>query len=495
MLAPFSVWIRRLALGAATAWSLIAQAQPPVHVVILEPLVVVDTQGAEVRQSDVLYRRAPQPEKYLGWLRNASAERAFALYRSAWDIARPGKGTPDYYIALVKGGNHAAVGFRVREGDHTVNHSRQPYILLDAEQSRFEDTLLHETGHMAMALLAGGRQLQGSSMAAIPHTTAALTDRNTAFSEGWAIHLETLQAHLTRDAAARRRFHREAVIFSDGPLRSAEYFRQSADLASYAQSLARYLEVRENNYAFESAYQGPDYLRVQLEKARDFATPRDANQLLQSEGYYASFFFLWAVRGAQLPPESVVAEREAKMMRAMQAALQAEGVEQPRPWLPLLVREYFKLFPNEKALMADTLNDTSHGVFVDAAAVEVWRQHYMAALRLDVANLNAAGINAARKRWREAVLADPAVLLARLGPEVHCALNGAKVKLEALGEEMPVEFDVNTVQAAVLRLIPGITEAEIAKWVGERSRRPFTDAADFQARAVAGAAAMAHLKF
>jgi hypothetical protein len=259
------VWIRTAVLCAAGAWSLSGAPATPVNVVILEPLVVVDTQGAEVQQSDVLYRRTTETERYLTWLKNAPAERAFALYRAAWEITHPDGGTPDYYIALVKGGNHAAVGFRVREGERTVNHPNQPYILLDAEQSRFEDTLLHETGHMAMALLAGGRQLQGVSMAAIPHTTAALTDRNTAFSEGWAIHLETLQAHLTRDAGARRRFHREAILFADAPMRMAEYFRQSADLASYSQSLARYLEVRENNYAFESAFQGPDYLRVQLE--------------------------------------------------------------------------------------------------------------------------------------------------------------------------------------------------------------------------------------
>src|SRR6185369_10471704 len=178
------------------------------------------------------------------------AARAFRLYRMAYEIARPGHGTPDYYVALVKGGNHAAVGFRLIENGKSKPYTGQPYILLDDDPSRFDLTLLHETGHMAMALLAGGKQLEGETMSGIPHSTASLSDRNTAYSEGYAIHLETLEAHVARDPAIHQRFHRERIQFGDGPMRTSEYFHQSADLATYSQSLARYLEVRENNFAF-----------------------------------------------------------------------------------------------------------------------------------------------------------------------------------------------------------------------------------------------------
>jgi hypothetical protein len=201
------------------------------------------------------------------------------------------------------------------------------------------------------------------------------------------------------------------------------------------------------------------------------------------------------VRGPDVPAEGLVAEREARMMKAMQAAFRSEGTERSKPWLPLLVREYFKLYPDEKAQLAEAINDTSHGVFVDAGAADLWRRHYFAALRLDVANLNVAAINAARHKWRDAVLADPSVLLTRVGPEVHCSLTGAKVRLEALGEEMQVGFDVNTVQAAVLRMIPGISEAGIARWLSERSRKPFADAADFRARSGVRAEELARLAF
>jgi len=489
------MWYRARGLAALLFAAGAAWCQSPVNIVFLEPVRAVNTNGAEVGGGMLEYRRVTDSARYLAWTRNAYAARAFRLYRMAYEIARPGRGVPDYYIALVKGGNHAAVGFRLHETLKTKDYAGQPYILLDADPTRFEVTLLHETGHMAMALLAGGRQLEGETMSGIPHSTASLSDRNTAYSEGYAIHLETLEAHVAREPAIRQRYHREQVQFGDGPMRTAEYFHHSADLGTYSQSLARYLEVRENNFAFESAFQGPDYLRVQLEKARDFATVRDANQLLQSEGYYASFFFLWVVRGEGVPDDRSLDEREGQLMRAMQATFAAAGNTRQQPWLPLLVREYMKLFPAEKQAIVDALNDTSHGVFVDSAAAAMWRQQYLASLRLDIAKMDPAEINAARKRWRTLVMADPDVLLSRIGPQVYCEIIGPKIKLEAFPGDLRVEVDANTVQAGIMRLIPGITEEEIAKWLAERTRKPFTAGEDFRSRGIVSPERLKALNF
>jgi len=43
--------------------------------------------------------------------------------------------------------------------------------------------------HVAVDMLAGGQRLGGLEVASIPHSTAALSDRTTALSEGYAIHL------------------------------------------------------------------------------------------------------------------------------------------------------------------------------------------------------------------------------------------------------------------------------------------------------------------
>ena len=383
----------------------------------------------------------------------------------------------------------------MQDGEKVEEHLKQAYILLDAQPYRFEVTLLHETGHVVMAMLAGGRLLNGQDLSSIPHTTAALSSRATAFSEGYAIHLETLAAHLNRVASTRQRFHRELVLFGDGPYQATEYFHQSIDLASFSQNVARYLEVRDNNFAFEPAYQGPDYLRVQMEKARDFASLRNADQLLQSEGFYASFFFLWVVRGTSVPAETVIEERELQVLVAMHAMFGADDWEPSSPWLPRFITTYMKQFPEQKAAMADAINDLSHGVFVDADAARLWKEHYLATLSLDQNNMNLAAITAARKRWRDAVVADPQVLYSQLGPEIACTVPGTKVRLVAFGEASPVLFDLNTAPAGILRLVPGITESEVAGWIEQRGKKPFASAEDFKARAGLRPGTLAALKF
>ncbi len=456
-------------------------AQQLADPIFLEPEGKIDARGAEIRQNMPIYRRAADPGRYAGWLRNEYAERAFRLYRAAWEMSHSEGGNRAYYIALVPGGNHAAVGFRLRTDNGIEEHANEPYILLDADPSRFDMTLLHETGHMITAMLAGGRQLGGEAMAAIPHSTAALSDRNTAFSEGYAIHLETLQAHLGRSPSARQQYHRELIQFGvDVPYRGSEYFQHAADLTSYSQNLARYAEVRDNNFAFESAFQGPDYLRVQLEKSRDFATLRDPNQLLQSEGFYGSFFFLFVTRGA-LPGEAVIEDRERQLMQSMKAML-AAGTGGAQPWLLKLAIAHMREFPEQKAELIDVLNDLSHGVFVDPGAAAMWRAHYLAALRLDLAGLKRDAINTARKGWREQVLNNPEVLYSRVGPEIACTVPAVKVRLAAFGEESPLLFDLNTVQAGVMRLIPGIGEAEVSAWLEARSKKPFESVGDFRVR-------------
>jgi hypothetical protein len=471
-----------------------ARAQEIVKPVFLEPAEKIDTQGAEIEIRNPLLRPVADDSRYVPWLNNESARRAFRLYRAAYDIVHPEGGTPAFYIALVPGGNHAATGFRLHMPNGVVEHKDQPYILLDAEQFRFDTTLLHETGHMAMALVAGARPSEVRSMASIPHSTAALSDRSTAFREGYAIHLETLQAHVGLDPWMNQRYRHGQILFGSNLYQASEYFREAADLATYSQTVARYGEVRDNHYSFDSAFQGPDYLRVQLEKARDFSTVRDANQLLQSEGFYASFFFQLTARGEQPPDEATITRREAQTLMALHGAF-ARVKDANAPWLLEFVVQFMKQFPDDRTTVVDALNELSHGVFVDAGAAALWKDHYFAALHLDMAHLNRDGIAAARKRWHDMVLADPSVLFSRLGPEIRCTVPGTHVRIAAFENDEPLTFDLNTVPPGILRIIPGIAETEITAWLTERARQPFTDPDDFRARGFLRAASLARLTF
>jgi hypothetical protein len=488
--------MKTIICSLATLASFAALAKEPLaHVVFLEPDGKVDSNRSEIREVMPVYRLATNREKYALWMKNESAERALRLYRQALLVAPPGVASSNYYVALVPGGNHAAVGFRIEDRGRTNEFARQPYILLGPEEESFQTTLLHETGHMIMALLAGGKQLDGDELTSIPHSTAALSDRATAFSEGWAIHLETLAAHLARSPALRRQYHREAVQFTGVPWKESEYFRHSADLTSYSQNLARYSDIRDNNFAFDSAFQGPDYLRVQLEKGRDFASLRDADQLLQSEGFHASFFFLFLVRGGELPSETVLTTRYDHVLRAMGSMFASVKAELSTPWLLYFVTQYMKLFPEDKTNVVDVLNDLSHGAFVDPAARRLWRDHYFGALQLDKAQLNVEAITAARKRWREQVLADPQILFSRVGPQLACTVPSREVKVAVFGVAEPVRFDLNTVPPGILGIIPGIREDEITRWLAERDSKPFGSVDDFRSRVGLSPETVGMLKF
>jgi hypothetical protein len=159
-----------------------------------------------------------------------------------------------------------------------------------------------------------------------------------------------------------------------------------------------------------------------------------------------------------------------------------------------LVTQYMRLFPEERTAVVDALNDLSHGVFVDPGAAAMWREHYLASLRLDLEHLNRDTINAARKRWREQVLADPRVLFSRIGPEIPCTVPAVTVRLVAFGEDAPLLFDLNTVQEGIVRLIPGIAEDEVARWIAERAKAPFASTEDFRRRAVLRPAILAGMK-
>jgi len=382
----------------------------------------------------------------------------------------------------------------LHDGDTWQEFPRRPFIKLDAQERRFAMTLLHETGHIVLALLTGGRELPKRELVSIPHTTSALTDRGTAFDEGFAIHLETLAAHFAAAPDLRARFQHERWSLGPAEGRQSEYFRHALDLLSYSQSLARYHEVRENNYAFAPAFRGPDYLRVQLEKSRDFATLRDADQLLQSEGFCASFFFAYTVRGPQSPTPEMIRARQDRLLAALAVLFGEQPSDAETPYLLRLIETYTRLNPSEADEIVDLLLDLSHGVFVDPEAAALWQEYYLAALRLDMPALPTDRVQAARGRWRAEVLKDPRVLYSRLGPQIACEVPDVDVKLVALDSKSSLRFDVNTVEEGILRLVPGITEAEVTRWQTERSRKPFANLEDFKSRSGLSAETLGRLR-
>ncbi len=433
-------------------------------------------------------------EKYSAWLNNEPAKIAIDLFKRTWALTEDSSSTPIYHVALVKGGNYADLGFKLRMGKETVDHGNTAYIKLGPEEWVFTTTFLHETGHVILSMLNSGEGVPASDLSSIPHTTAALSSRGTAFNEGFSVHLETLAAHLGNDPTVQQRYLHPTFLFGIDAGIKGEYFRQSADLLSYAQTRTRYYDVRENHFAFASACKEPDYLRVQLDKSRDFGTLRDANQLLQSEGFYATFFFDLLVAGNEAPTLETIHARQVEMLAALKEMFSANQIGEETPYLLDFVRAYAMRFPERKGAIIDLLLDSSHGVFSDENAAKLWSDHYMGALRLDLAERKNDKIVQARTTWKTEAMENFDALYKRLGPQIRCEVDSVTVGLIAFGEEAPLIFDVNTVEIGIMRLIPGISEPQIKNWIDERQKLPFRDENDFKSRCKLEQSVLAQMK-
>jgi len=196
-----------------------------------------------------------------------------------------------------------------------------------------------------------------------------------------------------------------------------------------------------------------------------------------------------------MPSPETVRDRQDKMLSALAGMFASWPMRPDSPYLPRFVDTFLRLYPAEAREVVDVLMELSHGVFVDAEAGAPWRDCYLAALRLDTGRLEKGRVKESRKRWRQAVLKDPQVFCARLGPQIRCRVPGREVRPAALGEAVHLSFDINTVEEGILRLIPHVTETDIARWQEERTRKPFADPEDFKQRCRLGEAALAELRF
>jgi hypothetical protein len=473
----------------------LAAPAPPAAFVFMEP-----EPGGPAGEPP-LFRRVTDRARLAeltAWTENDAARWALDVYRTAQAVATrrdPALQPASFYVALVPNGESTAVGFRVRTGSAVEPYPRAAYVRLGPEEWRFVGTLLHETGHVALAMLAGGREIPRRAIATIPHTVAALTDRGTAFDEGFAIHLETIVAHSSAAPEVRRWYRHDRFLFGPAAGLRGEYFDHAADTLGFAQSLARYAEVRDNAFAFASAFTGPDYARAQVDATRDFASLRDADQLLQSEGFTATFFFSVLVRGEPPPNADVIRQREERVMVTLAQMFATRPCTADTPFLLEFLESYRRVYPTESVELLDVLLDLSHGVFVGADAATLWREHYLAAVHADEAHVETKRIETARASWRAAAIRDPGVLHARLGPQLRCEVPGRRVVLPGMGVDAALSFDVNTAEEGVVRLVPGITDGEVASWLAARARTPFADVADFKARAGLSEKVLAGMSF
>ena len=90
---------------------------------------------------------------------------------------------------------------------------------------------------------------------------------------------------------------------------------------------------------------------------------------------------------------------------------------------------------------------------------------------------------------------DPKVLYGNLGPPIRVEVPGQKVTIQAFEETLPLSFDVNIVPIGIMRMVPGISDAEVQAWIRARTAKSFADAGDFKLRAGLKKVALGRLRF
>ncbi len=418
-------------------------------------------------------------------LKNESAYFAFKLF----DMAQRTAGTKyPFFIVIEKGGNNASQGFRLRvAADQYENFDRAPYIKLDPSAKAFRTTLLHESGHMIFSVLSRGQGIATEQIAPMYHTTSAITDRGTAFNEGFAEHLEAVMAHFSGDRQTKQYYgHRKLANPSGSMVRSGFLFPMD-DMSNYAQSFARYQSVRDNHYSFENATDTINYYRIQLSPTPDLERPRNASQLVASEGFCATYFFwLVAEQIDTLSPEEIT-----EVYQPIFDALQLTLAKVPKdnepipPYLTSFVKNYGQKNSKLKTVGVRLLHHLSHGAFFDRDYSNRWKEALRAHYRLDIAAIRKLhqSLESNEKKIVEQFSKRHESIDSNIGNVIAVQLANTKVRLPVAfgGQELPLSFDINTIPARVLTMIDGISQKEIDSFEVNR-KVPYRDLADFKKR-------------
>jgi len=429
---------------------------------------------------------------YERWIDTEAARFARRLlYRAAQRFGTdPIFRDPVLPVVIRKGGNNGAYGLAIAKPGGVEEHPRLPYIILDPSPAGLGDTILHESGHV-LHNLAQGRRRDGSRWSAFPHTTFATSDPLTALAEGYAIHFETLCGHFGAEAARQAYYRRLAPSFEAGRGRNAEYFSPVDDLMNFAQVWSRYQGVRDGLPAFEGHLYPGAYPRTQMDPARDRAHLKTPNAMLASEGVAASVLF-WisaalagehGARPAGGLDQPGVADAEMILLAAL-APLPPPDSDTFRPDLIDVIEALGRANPHVGGIAISRFVDITRGVTAHPAIRERWRTLYDAAIMLDVGPLKAliAAIDTERGEIVTRARQDISTLRAGIGPVIPVRVKGATFELKALGEQSPIEFDLNGMSEAEMALLPALNADARARIARERERAPFASPSDFATR-------------
>ncbi|MEW6131537.1 MAG: helix-hairpin-helix domain-containing protein [Acidobacteriota bacterium] len=344
------------------------------------------------------------------------------------------------------------------------------------KSGEFEEIFAHELGHVILSYLFGGLPAGNSRKM---HASFVTTDYPTAFNEGYAEHFQPLVRDNTTNENLRR-------VESGVDLTNLNRF-----WFSKIDSWLRNQGVRRNIFVHnkllpQSAFdEGTDLYQLFIDEETSpyfsFESIKNAQQMMASEGVIATLFFR-LVNDERLrnryregafysrfftdkspvtdaakqftPYQNVMLKLFAAMNEMNRQTLTGD-----RAMLLETVKNYGKIFPDEKAAVYEVFINTTFGATISNTMVRSLEEYAKLGRRGSMQFVER--LPATRKQMQELIdkaVRDEVALDAELGKQLWLLNDGFTIGRTIFNEErtLPLTINLNTASFAELRTLPDV---------------------------------------
>jgi DNA uptake protein ComE-like DNA-binding protein len=370
-------------------------------------------------------------------------------------------------------------GLAIQRGGTAEKLPKTWYVEIDHEGA--VSLVPHEYGHVLMYSLLP-ESLHDHAFGhrrTLPHTTGAITNDLTAFTEGWGIHFETLVGDRRENPDHHARLHRDGFRSAQSAALEGDSFFATKDLLSYSQSYRRYTCIKENCFAYlprtpaailSGGTPTPTQLRAAWSDTTvDPARLRTLEQMVASEGLVAALFYRLATAPDPAGPKGTPGDPPLPDPKRYEAFFDAfleltpERVTRTPFVLAFLERLITRAAPAERRRIVHIAAEVFHHAWTVRDAPKIYAELHAAATLLDKRRVReilktvATRISAGLKQ----IAQKPAVLTKAAAPELWLVNGQVKLDVPVLGiKELPLALDINTATVPYLMTLPGVSLAK-----------------------------------
>lgn len=383
-----------------------------------------------------------------------------ALDEAARVAAGQRRDAPTWLYLSTEDGGFARTGFWLRDGGG-LRWQPDPFVDLvvdgaSVDDGSFEEIFAHELGHVMLRRLVPGL---GAGRSHTAHAALALTDRNTAFDEGFAIHFQAVARRHTRNTRLRR----IDQGLEERPFLG--YWASNVDRSARIDGVRRNLFVRA-----QLPLPGTEAAATRFEHSSLFdpARLKSGDQMMASEGVVATVFHRWL--GVPEEDAAALPARYAELFASLRA-LPPAALATDAPVLVELLKLHVASRPEQARPVLEMFVATTYGATADPTLARM-TEALAAPGRVGDIEGFVERLGPARARLAvlvDAVVRDPARLDDALSPPLWIASTpeaaAARADLNTAGVELLEAVGLDAAVAAAVvraRLDGGFASADAA---------------------------------